>query len=81
MTNEMIGIISVFVFTGILLLLRRLILTGDKRRGNPSLAREAREATRGSRSVDSRDEKKSAGSQANRVRRPNQPGAFPRFPI
>jgi hypothetical protein len=81
MTNEMIGIASLFGFTGILLLLHHLILTAGKPKSTASLAKEPGAAKRGPRPVDSRDEKEGARSQANRAMRPDQPGSFARFRI
>lgn len=54
MTNETIGTVSVFVFTGFLFLLRYLILTEGKPGRKPSLTKSAEAVKRGLRPVDSR---------------------------
>lgn len=81
MTNEMIGIIGVFVLTGILFLLRHLIVTAGKPRRKPSYTRASKAAKRSPRPVDSRDEKERERSYAESATSQVHPEAFPRFPI
>ena len=77
MTNEIIGIAGVFTSTGLLFILRHLILTVGKRKRKPSLTKASKAAKRSPRPVDSRDKEVGTRSHANRAIWHNHPGGFP----
>lgn len=78
MTNETIGIISVFACTGVLFLLRHLILSVGQPRRKVTANRTAEVARRNLRAVVSDREVEHRESQAHRVILHNHPGTFPR---
>lgn len=81
MTNEVIGILGVFVFTGILLLVRHLILTAGNRKRKSSLTQTAKAAKRGPRRVEDRTEKAGGRASADSRIWSNPPGTLPRFRV
>ena len=81
MTDDTLGIIGVFAFTGVLFLLRHLILAVGKPKGQPSPQRSSPPMRSSLRAVEIHGEKEREELRTNSVMRHSQPSAYPRFRV
>jgi hypothetical protein len=81
MTNDTIGIIGVFAFTGLLFILRQLIVTVAMPRKRVTIVTTPPEAQGALHREDFQVKEELEQAQAQHAMAPSFPGSFPRFPI